>query len=146
MVDFEKLTQKTDKIWFNFDSIQMDSIRYKWIRFDMKFEDLEMIPKISIRFWYNFFHVFRKICTISILSKYNCFISTNRWKLWNNRFVTDSIFIYRFFTGLTPISIINSYETDILYQRPNPDQRYIIPIGKKRYETDTYIKIEPFFK
>jgi hypothetical protein len=122
----------------------------------MKFEDLQMIPKISIRFRYNFFHVFRKIGTISILSKYNHFISTNRQKQLNNHFITDFIFIYHFLTGLTPISIINSYETDILYQRPNPDQRYIIPRpnpdqrytipnGKKWYETDTYIEIEPFF-
>ncbi len=46
-----------------------------------------------------------------ILSKYNHIILTNRWKLWNNCFVTDFIFIYRFLTDLTWISIINSYET-----------------------------------
>jgi len=88
-----------------------------------------MIPKILIRFRYNFFHVFRKIGTISILSKYNHFISTNRRKQWNNHFITDFIFIYRFLTGLTPMSIINRYQTDI-YLDLTPIYTII------RYETD----------
>jgi hypothetical protein len=29
MVDFEKSAQETDKIWFNSDSIRIDSIRYE---------------------------------------------------------------------------------------------------------------------
>ncbi len=108
------------KNWYR-KLIRYDSIliRYDKIWFEVKVENLEMIPKKTIRFQYIFPHVLRKIGTISILSNYNHFILTNKQKQWNN-----FILIYRFLTDLTLISIINSNETDILYQR------YIIPIPK----------------